>query len=195
MEPNAAKEPTAAAAAPDAPQPPAARGPAAVTPAETSRSLSVNMRCLRKRMGISQEDLARRVGLNRGNIASYEKGTAEPKLCNLLKLSHLFGVSIHDLTRRDLGCDAAYRKAYTNYLRLNSEEAAALNDFDAEAQELRAVFEGITRCYDFLVRKGTELDPQARMLDGQFTQMRHLTEETLRAHRELLEFVQCRLKE
>ena len=173
---------------------PSAAEPAAATP-DTS-ALAHNMRCLRKRMGVSQEDLARRVGLNRGNIASYEKGTAEPKLCNLLKLSHLFGVSIHDLTRRDLSCEQTFKRAYTNYLRLNSEEAAALQDFDRQAGELRDVFDGINRCYDFAVRRGgAELDPQARMLDGQFTQLRHLTEELLRAHGELLDFVKCRLKE
>ena len=163
--------------------------------APASHALSTNMRCLRKRMGISQEDLAKRVGLNRGNIASYEKGTAEPKLCNLLKLSNLFGVSIHDLTRRDMACETTYKKAYTNYLRLNSEEAAALNDFDAQAREYDEVLDGINRCYDFLVRKSTSLDPQARMLDGQFTQMRHVADELLKSHRELLAFVKCRLKE
>ena len=157
--------------------------------------LSHNMRCLRKRMGLSQEDLAGRVGLNRGNIASYEKGTAEPKLCNLLKLSQLFGVSIHDLTRRDMSCEKTYNQAYASFLRLNSEEAAALQDFEEQATELREVYEGITRCHEFLVRKAGELDGSAKIIDGQFAQMRHLTEEVLTAHKELLEFVRCRLKE
>ena len=157
--------------------------------------LSQNMRCLRKRMGLSQEDLAGRVGLNRGNIASYEKGTAEPKLCNLLKLSQLFGVSIHDLTRRDMSCEKTYNQAYASFLRLNSEEAAALQDFEEQATELHEVYAGITRCHEFLVRKAGELDGSARIIDGQFAQMRHLTEEVLTAHKELLEFVRCRLKE
>ena len=164
-------------------------------PAEpTQHALSVNMRCMRKRLGLSQEELAGRVGLNRGNIASYEKGTAEPKLCNLLKLSHLFGVSIHDLTRRDMSCDHAFRKAYTSYLRLNSEEAAALADFEAQAGEYREVFDGVARCYDFMRGRSGELDAEAKMIDAQFGQLRHLTQEVLRAQRELLEFVRCRLK-
>jgi len=153
------------------------------------------MRCLRKRAGLSQEDLAGRVGLNRGNIASYEKGTAEPKLCNLLRLSQFFGVSIHDLTRRDMSCEKSYATAYKNFLRLNSEEAAALQDFETQAAELKDVYQGIARCYEFLTRKGPTEDPHLRMLDGQFTQLRHLTEETLRTHRDLLDFVKCRLKE
>ena len=169
---------------------------ATTSPQTTTHALAENMRCMRKRIGLSQEDLARRVGLNRGNIASYEKGTAEPKLCNLLRLSSFFGVSIHDLTRRDLGCDTTYKQAYKNFLRLNSEEAAALADFDQQATEMREVFEGINRCHDFLARKsGQDFDAHTRMLDGQFTQLRQLTEEVLRTQEKLLDFVKCRLKE
>lgn len=162
----------------------------------TTHALAGNMRCMRKRLGLSQEDLAKRVGLNRGNIASYEKGTAEPKLCNLLRISSLFGVSVHDLTRRDLGCDTTYREAFKNFLRLNSEEAAALNDFDQQSAEMADVFAGIQRCYDFMSSKRpAEVDDHTRMLDGQFSQLRHLTDELLRNHRALLEFVKCRLKD
>lgn len=160
-----------------------------------SHALASNMRHMRKRLGYSQEDLAQQVGLNRGNIASYEKGTAEPKLCNLLKFSQLFGVSIHDLTNRDLSCDCTYKTAFTNYLRLNSEEAAALADFNAQAEEFGDVFQGITRCYDFSIKKNGDSHPDARMIEGQFGQLQHLTQEVLRAHAQLLDFVKCRLKE
>jgi len=64
--------------------------------------LHQNIRLLRKRLKLSQEELARRIGLNRGNIASYENGTAEPRICNLLKFARLFGISVHKLTYSDL---------------------------------------------------------------------------------------------
>jgi transcriptional regulator with XRE-family HTH domain len=160
-----------------------------------SHALASNMRHMRKRLGLSQEDLAQRIGLNRGNIASYEKGTAEPKLCNLLKFSQLFGVSIHDLTKRDLSCDCTYKTAYTNFVRLNSEEAAALQDFSTQADEFKDVFQGINRCYEFLSRKNGEVNAHGKMLAGQYDQLQHLTDEILRAHAHLLDFVTCRLKE
>lgn len=160
-----------------------------------SHALSSNMRHMRKRLGLSQEDLAQQVGLNRGNIASYEKGTAEPKLSNLLKFSHLFGVSIRDLTNRDLSCDCTYKTAFTNYLRLNSEEAAALADFNAQAEEFGDVFQGITRCYDFSSKRAGEKVQDVRVIEGQFGQLQQLTREVLRAHAQLLDFVKCRLKE
>jgi len=166
-----------------------------ITVTVTQHALATNMRHMRKRLGLSQEDLAQQVGLNRGNIASYEKGTAEPKLCNLLKFSHLFGVSIHDLTKRDMSCDCTYKTAFTNYLRLNSEEAAALADFSSQAEEFGDVFQGIKRCYDFSTKNSGETTPDVRVLEGQFGQLQHLTQEVLRSHAQLLDFVKCRLKE
>ena len=56
----------------------------------TSDVLKLNIRYLRKKMNLSQEELANAIGLNRGNIASYESGTAEPKIANLVKMSKLF---------------------------------------------------------------------------------------------------------
>ena len=52
--------------------------------------LSGNIRFLRKQKELSQEELAVHIGLNRGNIASYEKGTAEPKFCNLVPMADFF---------------------------------------------------------------------------------------------------------
>ena len=56
--------------------------------------LASNLRLLRKKFQWSQEEFASRVGLNRGNIASYENGSTEPKVQSLLKMSELFQLSI-----------------------------------------------------------------------------------------------------
>ena len=156
--------------------------------------LASNLRCMRKRLGMSQDELAQKVGLNRGNIASYEKGSAEPKLCNLLRLSHFLGVSIHDLTRSDLSCEDRYRQAYASYLRLNNEEVAELQDFEAAGEELRGVYEGIVRCHAFVHKQTGDLSADARMIDAHFTQLRQVTEELLRKQGELQAFVRARLK-
>ena len=64
--------------------------------------LALNLRLLRKKFQWSQEEFANRVGLNRGNIASYENGSTEPKIYSLLKMSELFQVSIKELVFEDL---------------------------------------------------------------------------------------------
>ena len=49
---------------------------------------------LRKKNGLSQEDLADQLGVSRQAISRWELGSTMPDAPNLLKLSDLFGVSI-----------------------------------------------------------------------------------------------------
>lgn len=48
---------------------------------------------------MSQEDLARRVGLSNQRISSFELGTKEPCLSTLKKLSVAMGVDFHEMIR------------------------------------------------------------------------------------------------
>ena len=54
---------------------------------------------LRKKNGMSQEDLAERLGVTRQAVSRWELGTTQPDAPNFLKLSDLFGVSIDWLLR------------------------------------------------------------------------------------------------
>lgn len=64
--------------------------------------ISKNMRYLRRLSRLSQQAFAEKVGLNRGNIASYEKGTAEPSIANVLKITKFFNVDLVDFIDTDL---------------------------------------------------------------------------------------------
>ena len=56
---------------------------------------------LRKKAGMSQEELADRLDVSRQAISRWELGSTLPDAPNLLKLSDLFGVSIDYLLRDD----------------------------------------------------------------------------------------------
>ena len=56
---------------------------------------------LRKKNGMSQEDLADQLGVSRQAISRWELGSTMPDAPNLLKLSSLFGVSIDYLLHDD----------------------------------------------------------------------------------------------
>lgn len=56
---------------------------------------------LRKKAGMSQEELADRLGVSRQAVSRWELGATLPDAPNLLKLSDLFGVSIDYLLRDD----------------------------------------------------------------------------------------------
>ena len=60
-----------------------------------------NIRYLRKFKKISQESFAEKLGLNRGNIASYELSTTPP-MDVLMNISEWFNVSLDALLKEDL---------------------------------------------------------------------------------------------
>lgn len=163
----------------------------------TSKSiLATNIRHLRKQLQLSQEDLAKKLGgLNRGNIASYEKGTAEPKICNLLNLSHFYKVSVIDLTSSDLQCPVALDTARNNYqYELKEEDKAVLEKFNAQAAELEKVMESVRVCHDFKLKSMDQMPPGLQCVVSNFNQLGDAGKALMKAHNDLLEFVKSRMK-
>lgn len=58
------------------------------------------LREIRKRAGLSQEDLARMVGVERSTVTKWESGQNAPALPTLAKLADVLGVSVDDLLGR-----------------------------------------------------------------------------------------------
>lgn len=156
--------------------------------------LHQNIRCLRKKLKLSQEELAQRIGLNRGNIASYENGSAEPKICNLLKLSHLFGVSILDLTQRDLSRDEDILAASEHFQQAAVAEKEILEKFLDRANELEQVIESIRTCHKFRMEAIGQLPKDLQLLEHNFDQLYDAAQMLLRNHQRLLDLVSFRLK-
>ena len=72
------------------------------------KTLVSNIKHLRKANNLSQVDLARALGMAVTNksskiIGHWESFRAEPQTYHMALLSHLFGVSINDLCRKDIG--------------------------------------------------------------------------------------------
>ena len=60
---------------------------------------SKNLSRERKARGLSQEELAARLGVSRQAVSKWESGTADPSTSNLLALAKLFGVSAEELLK------------------------------------------------------------------------------------------------
>ncbi|OFX61686.1 MAG: hypothetical protein A2046_04650 [Bacteroidetes bacterium GWA2_30_7] len=60
-----------------------------------------NIRLLRKQMGITQEELAKKAGIKRSLIGSYEEGRAVPKMPVLQTIAHIFNINIDSLISKD----------------------------------------------------------------------------------------------
>lgn len=59
--------------------------------------LAENIRNARKRMGITQEQLAERLGVTLGTISKWERGASEPEIIYLTGLAEIFRVSVDAL--------------------------------------------------------------------------------------------------
>ncbi|MCM1253825.1 MAG: DUF5680 domain-containing protein [Clostridium sp.] len=59
---------------------------------------------LRKQNGLSQEELADKIGIARQTISKWENGQAVPELNGLIALSRLYGITIDSMVKGDDGC-------------------------------------------------------------------------------------------
>jgi len=58
---------------------------------------------LRREKGVTQEQLARAVGVSKPAVSKWETGTADPSTSNLLALAKLFGVPAEELLHQATG--------------------------------------------------------------------------------------------
>lgn len=59
--------------------------------------LNENIRVLRKKLSLTQDQFAIRLGIKRSLVGAYEEGRAEPKLELLQKMAEVFSISVDDL--------------------------------------------------------------------------------------------------
>lgn len=64
-------------------------------------NIAINLRYLRNRNGLSQEEVAEKIGVSRQSVAKWENGDSLPDILNCEALADLYGVSLNDLVRFD----------------------------------------------------------------------------------------------
>lgn len=70
-------------------------------PGNSRENIAVNLRGLRARHHLSQEDLAEKIGVTRQAIAKWENGETLPDILNCEALADVFDVTLNDLVRYD----------------------------------------------------------------------------------------------
>jgi transcriptional regulator with XRE-family HTH domain len=63
---------------------------------------SSNLKLLRQRQNLSQEEMAGNLDITRSSLSGYENGTAEPNFSTLIRISNYFDVSLDKLLKTDL---------------------------------------------------------------------------------------------
>jgi transcriptional regulator with XRE-family HTH domain len=97
---------------------------------------------LRKLRGISQYDLADRLGFTRGQIANYEQGKRQPDFETLQKIADFFEVSIDDLLGRKINPDYELSKQKTEFI---VKEIVKKYDLDLTEEGIKEKLEAIIK--------------------------------------------------
>lgn len=64
--------------------------------------ISDNLKYLRKKTNLTQEQMAQQVGIKRSLLGAYEEGRADPRISNLLKFAEIFNLAVDQLIGTDL---------------------------------------------------------------------------------------------
>lgn len=64
--------------------------------------ISDNLKFLRKKTNLTQEQMAQQVGIKRSLLGAYEEGRADPRISNLLKFADIFNLSVDQLVGKNL---------------------------------------------------------------------------------------------
>ena len=101
---------------------------------------------LRRRSGMSQEQLADRLGVTRQSVSKWESGTAMPELVKLISLSELFDVSVDYLVKDRLDSPEEAERGGDN---LSTRQAERL---EQKVDELTNYVKGRVYRYDSKTR-------------------------------------------
>jgi transcriptional regulator with XRE-family HTH domain len=170
--------------------------------------LAENIRYLRKKFGWSQEKLAEILGLNRGNIASYEKGTAEPRLENLIKMMELFKVEIKDLVEIDLAGMESLGQEIEDLKKLHETDQKEKFDlrkarllkrlidkdeqikfFVRHSEEMQKILEGFKTFHQFKMQNGHRLSDDVKKIADDYEKLLELMESMIETNRNLIDYL------
>src|SRR3989338_989486 len=77
------------------------------------------IKTLRTKRGVSQFEIAKKLGISRSSYIAVEQGTRELSLGEFEKLSEILGISLEDLERGELPNYEKYKQMILAFLRLN----------------------------------------------------------------------------
>lgn len=165
-----------------------------IVPDRLGNYLASNLRLLRKRLGLSQQELAESVSLNRGNIASYEAGIAEPKLCKLLRISELVGVNSRDLMRVDLSQPSQLSQALQAYSEQHQGGKRCIESRLARLESMKTVLDSIKKIYTFKISRLDLSHPDVKALSSYHEELQNIAQELVEAQQDILHELKCHSK-
>lgn len=169
--------------------------------------LADNIKFLRQKLGLSQEKLAELLGLNRGNIASYEKGSAEPRIENLIKMMQVFKVEVKDLVEKDLAgiekldheiSSLKENESYSENLiswekgrllkRLENRDKR-IQQFIQQSEEMHKILEGFKLFHKFKMENGRTVTEDVKKISDDYEKLLEVMDVMLQTDRKMIEYL------
>ncbi len=94
---------------------------------------------LRKKSGLSQEELAAKLGLSRQAVSKWERAEASPDTDNLICLAKIYGVSLDDLLNTDQPVEEIAEEVKDRQELPKSESGQRAFDWDSPEGKIRIV--------------------------------------------------------
>lgn len=169
-----------------------------------------NLRYLRKQTNLSQQAFAEKIGLNRGNIASYEKGLAEPNSSKLIKITNYFKVDLADFINKDLSIiseqnhevsiprNAKNHKIHEDTLTLilkslgeNEEDIKPVQVLIESSMDLGKILEGFKNYHNFRSSKilASDMSPIVQKLIVDYETILEVADDLKEINRQLIKII------
>ena len=146
--------------------------------------LGSNIRQLRRKRGLTQSELAQKVGLKRNNIASYEAGTVEPKAASVLRLARYFGIEPVPLITTDL--TEFIEQTDDDQHRSLDHMPEVMQTFVRRTADMEKILHGFREFYKFRMRARAENSPELQSLAHNFEDLMDIMDSMLRTNKELI---------
>ncbi len=154
-------------------------------------NFSKNLRHLRKLNKWSQEELGDRLDIKRSSIAAYECKNVEPRLELLVRISHLFRVSISDLVQMDLSEDS-----YPLYESETAEQNGVSDDnvidiITKKCEEIKALHDGFRTYYQIRRKNTSDSQPELMRLMMDIDTFSMLMDQLLEYNEQLIDITRA----
>ena len=131
-----------------------------------------NLKFLRRLNGLSQQELATQLNLNRNNIASYESGAAEPSAKVYLKICKLFNKAPHlilDSLMVDQKVDSSQIILPNENPTRQDQFEEVLGQFINQTNEMTKIHDGYTSLVE--LKNNDQFDKVSKELYSSFTDL------------------------